>query len=184
MIQSRVPVVSADHYIHDVLNDSFTGLYKLPCWNASQGFGSYLTFEFGDPRLEISERKENCITGFYSKRRATVLGSWRLWIKDCFWELESDNRSIHSESSREEISVALHGLSGEALQKVTIDADLGTSAFVFDFGSILKTKPNLALDSDGQILDNWVLFEPNGFQFVYRADGKYSHELDGADNFK
>lgn len=169
--------------IHEALKNSFKDLYQIPCWSVTQGFGSYLTFEFGEPRLEIIEAKKECKKGFYSKRRASVLGTWRLWITDCFWELSTDGRCVHSESSREDISAALHGLCGEALQQVLIDDKKGTSEFLFDFGSILRTRPNPGADSDGRLFDSWTLFEPTGHQFVFRSDGRYSHGPDGEDEF-
>ncbi len=40
------------------VRDSFSPLYGMPCWNAKHGHGSFITFEFGEPHLEIHEPRE------------------------------------------------------------------------------------------------------------------------------
>ena len=39
--------------IDSAMSDTLRGIYGLPCWNAKQGYSHYLTFEFGEPHVEI-----------------------------------------------------------------------------------------------------------------------------------
>ena len=53
---------------------------------------------------------------------------------------------------------------------VTMEPSRGTSVFIFDLGSRLETMP---YDQDST---QWMLFEPDGYVYCYRADGYYSHQ--------
>lgn len=169
--------------IFDSISTIFAPLYGMPCWRADQGFGSYLTLEFGPPILKVEEPTSE--SGYRSKRRARVVGTFTLFITNCHWILNRTAKpTIHSESSREEIFDALRDLMGEGLCKSMVFPETGTSSFDFDFGSTILCNPYSHTDADGVPYENWVLFQPNGNQLIYRADGKYSDQLDGKEFFE
>lgn len=143
----------------------------MPCWQAKQGYGSYLSLDFGTPVLKIREFSSDSD----KKRHATVIGSYTLVFSTCYWRLEhKENTLIHCESSREDISNALYNLCGESLCKVFVFPESRESQFCFEFGSVIACMPYEELDPDGAPYGCWALLSPSGTLFEYRADGKYS----------
>src|SRR4029450_2184389 len=49
--------VSPVKRVREGLN-SLHPLHGLPCWNVRRGFASFMTFEFGNPHLDVMEPKE------------------------------------------------------------------------------------------------------------------------------
>ena len=45
-------------FLVSIINDIFQPLYGKPCWQVKQGYGSFLTFEFGEPHLHIREPRQ------------------------------------------------------------------------------------------------------------------------------
>jgi hypothetical protein len=129
------------------VHDAFTDLLGLRSWSVTQGHGSFLTFEFGDPELRIHEpRMSTHFIGSNEKlevvtRTAFVCGSWHLWIYCCNWELTfHDRQLVHCESDSARIRRALGILNGQALVGVDVASD-STSTFTFDLGAVLSTSP-------------------------------------------
>ena len=151
-------------------------LYGKPCWNAKHGFASFLTFEFGQPHLEIREpikdlkTKLSSVKRSLSKRNVFVHGEWHLWIYACNWKVLIDDAPIaYSSSSAERTQRAADELNGQALRKVVIDVHSAKTTFCFDFGGRLETTPY------DKISEQWLLYEPSGNVFVLRADLTYAH---------
>lgn len=77
----------------DPVGSVFAPLLGLPCWNVQKGQGSFLTFEFGDPSLQIREPIESTtaasatILAWRRRRRRSIrpIGEWHLWIYCCNW---------------------------------------------------------------------------------------------------
>jgi hypothetical protein len=65
-----------------IIRQVFADLYGLPSWNVRKGHGSFMTFEFGEPYLEVGEAIERETPfGFRCvKRQTAVHGVWHLWI--------------------------------------------------------------------------------------------------------
>jgi hypothetical protein len=157
----------------------FKPLIGQPAWHVKQGHGSFLTFEFGKPHLEISQptvikqRYPHLVKETEKKRmRRTVQihGDWSLWIYCCAWAISQDGNDIaESESSNEVIKVATDYLDGQALLNVIIEPESVSTSFQFDLGGRLQTWPD---DTDGE---QWFLFKPDGKVLTIRADGRYSH---------
>lgn len=88
----------------DVLADAFAPIAGLPSWEVRRGHGSFVTLEFGAPRVEISDVQalRKPIAGEtleVPSRSAYVHGEWHLWIYCCEWSLAWRDREIgHSES--------------------------------------------------------------------------------------
>ncbi|MBL8090285.1 MAG: hypothetical protein JNJ43_08150 [Anaerolineales bacterium] len=163
----------------DIIQKVFKPVYGKPSWEVKQGYGSFLTLEFGEPRLHIYVPREATSEAHKSvKRRATrrqvyVHGKWHLWIYICNWKISILGKEVanHS-SSRKVIQKATAELNGEALVNVTIDKSFITT-FEFDLGRKLISIPNhKKYDLDSEL---WLLYEPSGKVFTLRADGQYSH---------
>jgi hypothetical protein len=140
----------------------------LPAWGAKQGHGSFLTFEFGEPKLEVHERqsKEKGL-----RRSAYVRGQWHLWIYCCHWRAVQDGEQLAwSEDGVEAIRRAAATLDGQKLLAVDVDPDKGRSTFTFDLGGLLETWP----DGDDPTDEQWMILTDKE-SFAYRADGFYQH---------
>lgn len=148
--------------------DSFTlSMIGQPAWGAKQGYGSFLTFEFGDPELKIQEwRSEQ--RGF--RRQAYVQGRWHIWIYCCEWRVSVDSQPIAwSEDSRDDILRATANLDGQKLTKISVSPSAGRSKFEFDLGGLLETWPV----GDDPTTEQWFIYGPDAV-FAYRADGQCS----------
>jgi hypothetical protein len=167
----------------------FEPICGKPCWEVKQGHGSFLTLEFGTPKLFVGEVRERPrkrrlvkIWKSVSPRQVFVHGEWHLWIYCCEWKLTlglGRLANVHSESSKRQIAAALRILNGQDLTKVSINPKAGSSIFEFDLGGKLTTKRKKDLNTVGEPYENWMLFEPSGHVLTYRADGKYSwHRAD------
>lgn len=108
----------------------------LPAWGVKQGHGSFLTFEFGEPKLEVSERLRDERT----IRDAYKHGQWHLWIYCCHWRAFQDGTELAwSEDADREIARATATLNGQKLLSISVAPQEGRSTFVFDLGGSLET---------------------------------------------
>ncbi len=162
---------------------SFEPLYGKPCWNAKHGHGSFLTFEFGDPHLEIDEPQEPKPTWSpkvqkqFSRRHVWVRGQWHLWIYCCNWRVTSGSELIGESSTVELMNAAASQLDGHKLVLVSADQASSQWRFDFDLGGCLETWPYPAeADRSDRILEQWNLYEPSGYVLTVRADGAYSYQ--------
>jgi hypothetical protein len=139
----------------------------LPAWGAKQGYSSFLTFDFGEPKLVIEERHsaERSL-----RRSAYVRGEWHLWIYCCHWRALQDGTQLAwSEDADKIIGQAAATLNGQKLLTVAVDPDEGRSTFTFDLGGALETWPV----GDDPTEEQWMIL--TGIEaFAYRADGKYA----------
>lgn len=138
----------------------------LPAWGALQGHGSFLTLDFGEPKLEVHERqKDGCTI-----RKAYVRGQWHLWIYCCHWRILKDGAQLAwSEDADEDIERSTAALNGQKLLGVTVSPDEGRSTFGFDLGGSLETWPY----GDDPTDEQWIILT-EAEAFAYRADGTYS----------
>lgn len=154
-----------------VIDETFDGLQGIPSWQVKQGWGSFLTLEFGLPSQEIypvSERKSE--QGFSHPQRLVVIkGQWHLWIYCCGWDLLQDGKLLaHNESDRETIAEACRVLDGQALTDFRFHRDNGQCRFEFDLGGKLETGPY----SD-KLEVQWMLFRPDGKVLSFRSDSTF-----------
>ncbi len=159
-----------------IIDAVFSPVYGQICWNAKHGYGSFLTMEFGEPSLKIIESRPELaragLSKYHTRRHVYVRGDWHFWIYCCEWQVTTNGEIIGDSDiqgkTKERIQKAAYELDGQKLLRVSVNPADGTSVFEFDMGSRLETKP---YDDSNQ----WKLFEPSGYVFLYRADGKYSH---------
>ena len=157
-----------------IIRRVFADLYGLPSWNVRKRHGSSLTFEFGEPRLEVEEAIERETPfGFRCVKRPTAVhGTWHLWINRSKWIMSQDGREIgRAESDDLTIERACWVLDGQALTAVKVAAG-GRTAFRFDLGGLLETMPS----PDGKLAATWMLLCPNGRVLYQRSDGRYQLE--------
>lgn len=160
--------VNNTHPVPDPLGQCVRPILGLPAWGVKQGYGSFLTLDFGEPMLEVSEQRSG-LEGL--QRSAYVHGQWHLWIYCCHWRVLHDGAQLAwSEDNRDVIEIAACRLNGQKLSSTDIDPQRGRSNFRFDLGGSLETWPYGDDPSDPQ----WILFADKEV-FTYRADGRYKH---------
>jgi hypothetical protein len=161
-----------------IIDDVFRPILGKPCWQVNQGYASFLTFEFGEPRLHIQEPRQASkqasekLRKRWARRHIFIHGDWHLWVYICDWRiLLNDEEIANDTSTRKTIKNALLEIDGQVLTSVTIKKS-HISVFEFDLGGKLEIIPNLV---DYEKTDElWLLYEPSGNVFTLRADGKYS----------
>jgi hypothetical protein len=125
----------------------FTEIYGKPAWRVSPGWGSFLTFEFGQPHLEIREpvvaRKEASqrVKQALARRHVYIHGDWHLWILCCDWKVFSNRKLIGQSTSASSIQKAADILDGQALVSFLLRSKPVRSIFEFDLGGRLETYP-------------------------------------------
>jgi hypothetical protein len=160
-----------------IIDDVFQPIYGKPSWQVKQGYGSFLTFEFGEPRLHITEQRQASkeasekLRKRWARRHVFIHGERHLWIYICDWRVFHQGQALaNSESTRKVIRNALLELDGQALTSVTVNKSY-VSIFEFDLGGRLEVSPNY--EGFEKTDDLWLLYEPSGNVFTLRADGKY-----------
>jgi hypothetical protein len=137
----------------------------LPAWNVKQGVGSFLTLEFGEPKLKVQEwqsREEG------PQRSAHVHGAWHLWIYCCRWHILRDGGVfVRSQDEDAKIARGAAFLNGQKLN--AIDSRKGQSRFAFDRGGVLETWPY----GNDPSLEQWTIMTETE-AFAYRADDCFS----------
>jgi hypothetical protein len=161
-------VTSRPKFTHPV--ETFTApIVGLPAWEVKRGYGSFLTFDFGEPRLKLHEwqAKEGGL-----RRSAYVTGAWRLWIYCCNWKALDGNKQLaSSEDTDDIISKAADSMNGQKLLRVSVDPGSGRSTIAFDLGGSLETWPY----DDGENDKQWMILTETEV-FAYRADGQYMRD--------
>lgn len=138
----------------------------LPAWGVKQGHGSFLTFEFGEPTLEVHERQSS---DGGLRRSAYVRGKWHLWIYCCHWKAFQDQVQLAwSEDANELIARGADRLNGQKLVAVNVHPTTGRSTISFDLGGSLETWPY----GDDPTDEQWIISTETD-AFAYRADGLY-----------
>ncbi len=164
----------------EIVKRVFSPILGKPAWQVKKGHGSFLTFEFGKPSLNVREPKapypemSDRVHELRGRRLVTVRGEWHLWIYCCHWEIRSKDKFLsHNESPDAVIDEAASFLDGQILESVTVLPDAST-IFQFDLGGTLKTRP-WEEKGDEEVYEQWMLYEPSGMVFEILSDVTYSH---------
>ena len=144
-----------------IILDSFKPLINEYSWNVKKGHGSFLTFEFGQPLLEIGDQKIWKTSAFpfdqHQTRSAVIHGLYHLWIYCCNWKIHINDKQIaFEEFSDEDIKNATEFLNGQKLVGVTIDTKNAVTKFKFDLEGELLT----CNQSYEQGIEMWMLYMP------------------------
>ena len=169
-------------------------LIGLPCWRAKRGYSAFLTFDFGEPKLQIREPHEaSAATSertrrWLAQRTVSVHGSWHLWIYLAEWLACQDDRPLAtSRSPYGRINQTIGELQGQALTDVMVTPNGRRTAFRFDQGGALiarakdysRADAELAADPWWRVWSEephnmWLLSNPDGLYATVRDDGRYS----------
>lgn len=116
---------------YDVIARAFAPIAGLPCWQALGEFGTYLTFHFGMPKVDVTEPAES----IRYRRLAGVHGQYVLRIEAYQWVAFQDGgKMAHAESPREVIREAAARLQGQKLIALTVHTGPAGGEFFFDLG--------------------------------------------------
>ncbi len=152
----------------------FAPLIGLPCWHVKPGYGSFITLEFGEPRLEIREPKDARkdatpkVRKIFSQRKVTVRGQWHLWVYCCNWSIMKRDHIVGCSTDNDTVPAGTQFLDGQILTNATTDSSF-SSRFTFDLDGELTTRPR---DADSE---QWMLYQPDGNVLSLRGDGTYCH---------
>src|SRR5262245_27099799 len=98
------------------ISNAFADVVGTPARQERRGYGSFLTFEFGEPHIEIREpidstSKYKRVRRLLARRRAFVRGDWHLWIYCCDWKVtQNGKRMARRESKDDKIARAVDHL--------------------------------------------------------------------------
>ena len=143
-------------------------------WHVRRGFGSFLTMEFGEPRLEVRDPRDlaedvsDQVRRNFKKRRVTLVGEWHLWVQYCDWAILTPNSGVSNrETDAKKVDQCLEELDGQALVAVDDNAARASCLLHFDLGATLELSPSL--DSDDN--DLWTVHHLHNTVFGYRSNG-------------
>ena len=100
------------------------------------GHGSFITLEFGEPRLEIREPREAKpdstpkLRELFARRKVTIRGEWHLWVYSCHWSIFNTDKLIGCSDDVDSFDAATDYLDGQALISATTDANAASQHFV------------------------------------------------------
>jgi len=120
-------------------------------WRVNQGWGSFVTLDFGEARREIMENGREILTG-----------EWHLWVYCCEWEIidQSAHLLVHSESSNAEIASVLAQVQEAAFTHFEYDFHSGEIELGFENGLLMTLIPNDEYYEDAEYL---MIFSPGGY---------------------
>ena len=157
----------------EIIDKAFATIRGLPCWHVEQGYGSFLTLQFGAPHQEIGEIRPRRTDDprSHARRPVHIRGDAHLSLYCCGWRIAQDgNVLVCNESTRESILTGCRALEGQAFSEFSFRPDSGHSRFMFDLGGKISTGPY-----DDEVLEQWMLFLPDGYVLTYRSDGAFSY---------
>lgn len=143
-----------------MIRAAFAPLAGLPSWEVVGEYGSYLRFQFGNPRIVLIEPLE----ALRYERLTYAEGQYELWIEMCDWVVFQDGaRLAHNESERDEIRRAAATLQGQKLMGFSIQTKPAACEFTFDLGGRLALRRYDPLDATHEL---WHLSTHHDKDFV------------------
>lgn len=123
--------------------DAAAGLIGQAVWGAQQGYGSFLTLEFGEPRPDDAE-----------------LGTYHLWIYQCSWRIEHGSELGAGDGDSDEwIAAALARLNGEPITAISIPRP--SLSAIFEFGRSRLITFGIYTDATEEDAEQWLLYRPD-----------------------
>lgn len=160
----------------------FEKLFGIFSWRSKKGYGSFLTFDFGEPQITFDEEKNYHYPELFDRegqpkkiirRSVDVRGEWHLWIRYCNWTIQTDGIVLaHDESSDLEIARATRQLQGQSLRQIDICPKTGNTTFDFDLkGKLITTRYKDRVDWPFEETILWDLFLPDDQVLSVYANG-------------
>ncbi|MCB1593066.1 MAG: hypothetical protein KDI90_11515 [Alphaproteobacteria bacterium] len=168
--------------IEQQLRNDLQKLSGLCCWDLQNLEHSWISFNFGAPRLEIREPKDAEFLANvkserskqrFSLRQVRVRGDFWIWIDCCYWEILFRGENIaNSRSDRPVIRKALNVVDGQIIKRIEIFPDLVQTKMFFDLGGEIHMRNEG--ESDDQPL--WHIFnDTEGFIYSLRDNGSLEY---------
>lgn len=161
--------------IDPIFDKVFEKVYGKPCWGVENCVGSDISFNFGEPHLEIREpiaaspRASRRVREQLARRQVFVHGQWHLLIWLCEWEIFQYGKRLGSHRTRSNMDRLVNSLDGQKLVRFSMDARGSRCKFELDLGGVLVT----SRPEPGH--DHWTLIEPSHHVLTLGGDGKYSY---------
>lgn len=166
--------------IDPIFERIFRSVYGKPCWGVKDGVGSAITFEFGEPHLEIREptqaprKSSRRVRELLASRSVHVHGQWHLWIWMCSWEIFQTGERVGSSRTRKKsMDRVVYSLNGQKLIRFSINRHGDECRFEFDLGGVLVTHAYTKSRPDRES-DHWILFLPPRGVLTLRNDRTFS----------
>jgi hypothetical protein len=162
--------------IDPIFERVFKRIYDKPCWRVAPGFGTFLTFEFGNPHIETVEpttpkvKVSEKVRLAAAKRRVFINGDWHLWIYCCNWEVRRAGNLVGGSSSVSSIQSAAEILDGQKFVRFSMAPREYHCAFKFDLSTVLETIPYDRKSEQWSFYDRRI-----HMVLTLRADGYYSY---------
>ena len=138
----------------------FDRIARQPCWHATAEYGTWLSLNFGQPKLVIREGNPSSKSELMRRRKVTVQGDGLLWVEMGAWELrEGRRRLFHSEQSRSFLRRAAARLDGQILVRLEVQTSPLRSTFSFDHGSVLSVWAHETNEDDDPL---WHIYGGRG----------------------
>jgi hypothetical protein len=136
----------------------FSPLIGQKPWNASLGYGHFITIEFGNKIPHKSQSKSS-----FPRKPRTLKehGEWHLWIYMCAWRLEQKGSVLAaSGDNTDRMEQAIKVLEGMAIESIEIKPVLLDTFFYFENDLLLRTFSVYSDELDE--CNHWMLFDPHG----------------------
>lgn len=148
--------------------NAFDKILGTPAWGAKRGAGSFLTLEFGSPRLRVRNPILDSEIEQLRRRRITICGTWHLWIQSDKWEiLENQTVIVNSFATDGSIEIAIAKIDGRILDNVYFDEVNKETLFEFEDSFHIKTYSVIESNSP-----QWSLYRPDENVDECTHDGK------------
>ncbi|RYG99567.1 MAG: hypothetical protein EON58_03470 [Alphaproteobacteria bacterium] len=154
---------------HEKLFGLLKGKYV---WGVENGFGTHLSMEFGEARLNIREPQvQNAETKSRAAERlqrrvVRPIGFYRLLLLDDAWVLGDNDAEVSAQSNGLDIANAISRLSGQIVETISFHND-GPLTLNFDLGSRLIVNRTVEPTEEGFIFTAGdIVFSPTGTKFA------------------
>jgi hypothetical protein len=140
-----------------VVDHGFTQVVGLRAWAPSVGVGSFLTIEFGNPRISST---------------GTSQGEFHLWVYGASWEIRERTRTIASSSDDHAAMVAgAQVLDGAPVRSFEFNRERMTLSLRFDPSVELAVTPLGDLE-----MEEWFLYLDDGTVITVGPGETVTHE--------
>lgn len=130
------------------------GLAGKLSWGGSNGHGSWLSLNFGEPSLRVRKPRRGS-----QQRRVDLRGEYWLWVELGKWKLVAEPGHVicTSDSSKAELSKAAAALDGLFLHAIEHSSAQVKTRFHFESGMVLLVSRHDDSEPEEEL---WYLYSP------------------------
>jgi hypothetical protein len=161
------------------IQNIFQPIIQQFVWGAKQGYGSFLSLEFGNPKTELGaihkpSEKGKFPFNEFEHRNVSIKGDYTFFIYMSNWKIYANKIELaYDESERDEIEFALGFINGQKLINIVIDSQKNITELEFDLGGIVKISNE---NYEDEINEMWNFYTKSDKVLTYRNDRKSSYE--------